>query len=78
MDVTKISEEDALDVAKICYHEDENWSENMRTSDKGREFIFGTYYTDEDNFNVFGLNFPHKTILKVHEFIKSKKYTVDY
>jgi len=74
--LSQITDEDAIEVAKITYPGNENWSKRQHTSDKGIQLIDSTFNSDEDSFSVFGLNDPMGKLMLMIDFLRSRGYYV--
>lgn len=76
--LSEITDKDSINVAKLVYPTEENWSKTMQTATQGQSFIEDTFYSSEDNFSIFGINNPMDKINAVIDFLRYKGYAVPY
>lgn len=76
--LSQISDEDAIELAKIAYPSAENWSKKQHTANKGNQLIDETFFSDEDSFSVFGLNNPMGKLMNIADFLRSKGYLIGW
>lgn len=74
--LSDITDEDAIEVAKIFYPSSENWSKKMQTAKDGIRTLEQTIWSSDDEFSVFGINEPATKIIQLIDFLRSRSYAV--